>query len=138
MLPTKTQNGIDFPFWFCKNTLILVRPFRVQRFSGVTVVGKVFSTIHNSFFNASEASNFFTIQRKLFNDRIQLDPEVKMMTFQAQQRRFEASEMARSEKRTDARNAEAEKLVRTLTINLTLASKKKLSKKLWINQYTLI
>ena len=57
----------------------------------------IFTTIHNSFFNASEASNFFTIQRKLFNDGIQLDPEVKMMTFQAQQRRFEASEMAGSE-----------------------------------------
>ena len=57
----------------------------------------IFTTIHNSFFNASEASNFFSHQHKLFSDGLQIDPEVKMLTFQTHQKRFEASEMAGSE-----------------------------------------
>ena len=50
----------------------------------------IFTTIHNSFFNASEASNFFSHQQKLFSDGLQIDPEVKMLSFQTHQKRFEA------------------------------------------------
>jgi len=57
----------------------------------------IFTRIHQSFFNQSEALGFFTNQYKLFQMGVQINPDVKMLSFPSKQKRFEASEMTGSE-----------------------------------------
>ena len=58
---------------------------------------QTFTAIHETFFNESEAFNFFSRQYEIFKNGIQLDPEVKMLSLPAQLKQFEAAEMAGSE-----------------------------------------